>query len=129
MRETKPSAEAIKASEGRLRKLLFVVTSRANHGFAPLKESIQAHFAYLSHLEVTGKLFMAGPLFDEQPDSWSGDGLLVYNVASLEEATEIATNDPLHQSGARSFHIRPWLWNDGCLNLTIRFSDQVTEIG
>jgi hypothetical protein len=35
MRETKPSADAIKASEGRLRKLLFVVTSRANHGFAP----------------------------------------------------------------------------------------------
>lgn len=73
MRETKPSAEAIQASKGRLRKLLFMVTSRANHGFVPLKENIQAHVAYLSYLEVTLKLFMAAPLLDEKPDSWAVD--------------------------------------------------------
>ncbi|MGE0758828.1 MAG: YciI family protein [Pirellulaceae bacterium] len=124
MRETKPVTDALKASEGRLRKSLYVVTSTAKKGFGPLKEHIHAHLEYLGTLEASGTLFMAGPLFNEEPDSWSGDGLLIYNVPSLEEAIRIAEADPLHRSGARSFSIRPWLLNDGCMSFSFRLSDQ-----
>lgn len=124
MREKKTITDALKASEGRLRKLLYVVTSTANGGFGPIKENIQAHLEYLGTLESSGTLFMAGPLFDEEPDSWSGDGLLIYNASSLEEATRIAEADPLHRSGARSYSIRPWLLNDGCMSFSFRLSDQ-----
>lgn len=124
MCEKKTITDALKASEGRLRKLLYVITSTANGGFGPIKENIQAHLEYLGTLESSGTLFMAGPLFDEEPDSWSGDGLLIYNASSLEEATRIAEADPLHRSGARSYSIRPWLLNDGCMSFSFRLSDQ-----
>lgn len=124
MQEKKTIADALKASEGRLRKLLYVVISRANGGFGPIKDNIQAHLDYLGTLEANGTLFMAGPFFNEEPNSWSGDGLLIYNATSLEEATRIAEADPLHRSGARSFSIRPWLLNDGCMNLIFHFSDK-----
>ncbi len=124
MRESKSVAEALKASEGRLRKCLYVVTSTANEGFHLVKEHIHAHLEYLGTLEASGTLFMAGPLFNEGPDSWSGDGLLIYNASSVEEATRIAEADPLHCSGARSFAIRPWLLNDGCMSFSLRLSEQ-----
>jgi uncharacterized protein YciI len=128
VQEKKTVADALKASEGRLRKLLFMVTSKAKAGFGPIKDNIEAHLEYLGALEANGTLFMAGPLFNEEPDSWSGDGLLIYNVSSLEEATRIAKADPLHQSGAREYSIRPWLLNDGCLNLAVRLSNQSTNV-
>lgn len=124
MREKKTTTDALKASEGRLKKLLYVVTSKANGGFGPIKDNIQAHLEYLGTLEASGALLMAGPLFNEEPDSWSGDGLLIYNTSSLEEATRIAEADPLHRSGARSYSIRPWLLNDGCMSFSFRLSDQ-----
>ncbi|MDX2039270.1 MAG: YciI family protein [Isosphaeraceae bacterium] len=124
MRESKPATDAVAAAEGRLRRLLYVVTSTASQGFAPIKEHLHAHLAYLESLEVDGKLFMAGPFFNEDPETWSGDGLLIYNASSFEEAVSIAEADPLHRSGARTFSIRPWLLNDGCLALQVRFSNQ-----
>ncbi|MDX1961862.1 MAG: YciI family protein [Pirellulales bacterium] len=128
MRENKSAIDALRASEGRLRKFFYVVTSKAKGGFAPIKENIQAHLEYLGTLEANGTLFMAGPLFNEDPDSWSGDGLLIYNVSSLIEATRIAENDPLHRSGARTFSISPWLLNDGCMNFVFRLSDQKLSV-
>jgi uncharacterized protein YciI len=127
-RESVPSKDAEKASEGRLQKKLFVVTSTATKGFKPLKENLKDHLAYLGKLEREGKLFMAGPLFDTDPDRWSGDGLLVYNVKDHAEAMAVAESDPLHKSGARSFTIRPWLVNDGAMTFSIRLSDQTIKL-
>jgi uncharacterized protein len=126
---TKPSSEALKASEGRLRKQLFVVTSKAEKGFAPLKENLKAHLEYLGALEKDGKLFMGGPLFTEDPEKWSGDGLLIYSAKDITEAKSIADGDPLHKSGARSYTLRAWLVNDGSLTLTVKLSDQKGTVG
>lgn len=128
VRERKTVTEGINASEGRFRKMLYVCVSRAVKGFAPIKENLNDHFDYLAKLESSGKLMMSGPFFDAEPNSWSGDGLLIYNVDTLEEASEIAANDPLHVSGSRSFEVRPWLWNDGTLQFTLRFSDQSIRV-
>lgn len=123
-REWRPAADAAKASEGRLRLQLFAVTSTAARGFQPLKAHLDEHLAYLAGLERDGRLFLAGPLMDPDPDRWSGDGLLVYRAADYAEAKRIAEGDPLHKAGARTFVVRPWLVNDGALTLSVRLSDQ-----
>ena len=35
---------------------------------------------------------------------------------------KIAATDPMHKSGARSFTVRPWLLNEGTINLAINYS-------
>lgn len=127
-REMLPADAANKASEGRLRRQLFVVTSTATGPTAALKPLLPAHLAFLAGLERSGELFMAGPLLNEDPDTWSGDGLLIYAAASYEQAAEIAARDPLHAAGVRSYTIRPWLLNDGSLRISITFSTQHASI-
>ncbi len=127
-REVLPADNAYRASEGRLRKQLFVVTSTALGPIAALKPYLPDHLAYLAGLEASGELFMAGPLMNDDPTTWSGDGLLIYAAASYERAVEIATHDPLHASGVRSFSIRPWLLNDGSLRFSVAFSTQSAAI-
>lgn len=127
-RPTVPAADSVKASEGRLRKQLFVVQSTAAGGFAKLKENLKDHLAYLAELEKSGQLFMAGPLMNEDPTTWSGDGLLVLNAKDIEEAKGIAEKDPMHKSGARTFTLRPWLVNDGAMTFTVRLSDQKVQV-
>lgn len=127
-RDTLPAESAFRASEGRLRKQLFVVVSTANRPVADLKPNLPDHLAYLADLERSGELFMAGPLMNEDPTTWSGDGLLIYAADSYERAAHIAANDPLHATGVRSYAIRPWLLNDGSLRLTISWSTQAAGL-
>ncbi len=124
VRDILPADAAFRASEGRLRKQLFVVTSTAAGPTSKLKPILPDHLAYLATLERSGELFMAGPLMNEDPETWSGDGLLVYAAESYQRAVEIADKDPLHASGARTYTIRPWLLNDGSLRLNITLSTQ-----
>lgn len=127
-REELASKAAFDASQGRLRKQLFVVISTAQRRPADLKPVLPDHLRYLASLEERGELFMAGPLMNENPETWSGDGMLIYNVEGIERAREIAANDPLHSTGARSFIIRPWLLNDGSLTLNVRLSNQNIQV-
>jgi uncharacterized protein len=41
---------------------------------------------------------------------------------SMEEARGHAECDPMHQAGARTFRIRPWLLNEGTLGLQVFLS-------
>lgn len=127
-RDTLPAESAFRASEGRLRKQLFVVVSTATRPAADVKPILPDHLAYLAELERSGELFMAGPLMNEDPRTWSGDGLLIYAADSYERAVQIAANDPLHAAGVRSYAIRPWLLNDGSLRLTVSWSTQAARL-
>jgi hypothetical protein len=49
--------------------------------------------------------------------------MFVIRATSLADASRLAALDPMHQCGARSFTIRPWLINEGSLLLRISFSD------
>ena len=51
-----------------------------------------------------------------------GEGMVIIRANSLSEAKEIAATDPMHKSGARSFTVRPWLLNEGTINLSINYS-------
>jgi len=54
--------------------------------------------------------------------------MFILRAGSLAEAKEIAASDPMHQCGARSFTVRPWLLNEGTVTVKIRYSDGSREL-
>ena len=67
-------------------------------------------------------MFCAGPFWEDNEIDWSGEGMFIIRANSLAEAKEIAATDLMHKSGARSFIVRPWLLNEGAINLSINYS-------
>jgi len=65
---------------------------------------IGEHFAFLRRRAAAGELVAAGPLADVR-----GQGMTVLDVASLTEATRLATEDDLAVvNGVLSVQVRPW---------------------
>ena len=62
------------------------------------------HLNYLNNLAKNGKISIAGPFADD------GDvrGIVIYNVATLNEAVELQNEDPAVKSGILKSEIRPW---------------------
>jgi len=54
--------------------------------------------------------------------------MVIIRANSLVEAREIAGSDPMHSSGARSFTVRPWLLNEGTLNIKLDYSKGTFEV-
>jgi uncharacterized protein len=126
--ESKPFVAAVQASAGRLCLQTYAVTSSAAKPLLEIKAQLAAHLVYLAELERNGKLFMAGPLGNDDGETWSGDGQLIYLCESFAEAQRIAQADPMHSSEARTFSIRPWIINDGAMQLSLKFSTQTLQI-
>jgi uncharacterized protein YciI len=93
-----------------------------------VKQNLPAHLAYQAEQELAGRLMFAGPLSDESGDNMKGSGLIIYKTQSLEMAKDIAEQDPMHLSGARSFRIRRWLINEGSLQIDIKLSAQSVSL-
>jgi uncharacterized protein YciI len=65
---------------------------------------IGEHYAFLQRRAAAGELVAAGPFADA-----TGQGMTVLDVASLEEATRLATtDDQAVVSGVLSVEVRPW---------------------
>jgi uncharacterized protein YciI len=65
---------------------------------------IGEHYAFLQRRAAAGELVAAGPLADVP-----GQGMTVLEVASLDEATRLATEDDLAVvNGVLSVQVRPW---------------------
>ncbi len=94
----------------------------------PIIDNIGPHLAYQKQLELDGIMFAAGPFADDRQENWSGAGMVIIRADSLDQANEIAAADPMHKAGARTYRIRPWLLNEGSLNLRITYSDGKREI-
>ena len=54
--------------------------------------------------------------------------MIIVRAASLAEAIVIAEADPMHSSGARRFHVRPWLLNEGSYTVTVRYSEAYRSV-
>lgn len=87
-----------------------------------VKATLMEHLAYQREMEIQGKLAFAGPVSDESGELMQGNGLVIYKASSLDEAREIAENDPMHQSGARTYTLRRWLINEGSISLNVGLS-------
>ena len=48
-------------------------------------------------MEAVGHLFLAGPLSDEAGEGMSGNGLIIYRAADLEEARSFADEQRLYK--------------------------------
>jgi uncharacterized protein YciI len=105
-----------------LAKQLYVVFSEPTNGIGPIMEVIDPHVEYQTRLEMDGTMFAAGPLATEDERSWSGEGMFVYRASSIDEARRFADGDPMHQSGARTYRIRPWLLNEGTFSVRLFYS-------
>ncbi|MBT8408109.1 MAG: hypothetical protein KJN93_00605 [Alphaproteobacteria bacterium] len=115
-------------SRGALAFQLYVAQSIPAGDPKAVKASLPDHLAYLAGLEKDGVLALAGPLSDETGEQMEGMGMLVLRAESFEHARELAANDPMHRSGARTFTLRKWLINEGSLTVTIGLSSQSVEL-
>ena len=74
-------------------------------GTSPELQALQTqHMAHMQKTAEAGKLVIAGPL----SDSGNIRGILVYKVASLEEAKALAEADPAVKAGRFSVEVHPW---------------------
>ncbi len=115
-------------SKGVLGMQLYVVLTTPAGDMDAVLAQMGPHLAFQKQLEQDGIMFGAGPFADDDEQIWSGAGMVILRAANVEEAREIAARDPMHQSGARTFQVRPWLLNEGSLNLRITYSDGGREI-
>ena len=81
----------------------FAAIIEYNPDKAKIAEARPAHRAYLTSLRDRGKLAVAGPFTDD-----SG-ALIVYEVASAEEARKLIEDDPFRQHGIFvRYTLKPW---------------------
>jgi uncharacterized protein YciI len=123
-----PVPDVLNASKGMLQKQLYVIFTEPVSGMGPVMQVIKEHLDYQMDLERRGIMFAAGPLWTDDGKHWAGEGMVIVRAASAEEAAEIAEADPMHQTGARRFRVRPWLINEGSITVKIGYSDQKAEI-
>lgn len=114
--------DILEASKGMLQLQLYVVFTTPTNGMGPVMENIEEHLKFQVSLEERGIMVGAGPHWADDEHTWNGEGMVIIRADSLAHAKEIAATDPMHSSGARSFTVRPWLLNEGRLNITVDFS-------
>lgn len=115
--------QVLEASKGMLQKQFYVVFSTPTNGVGPVMENLEAHLAHQCKIEADGIMVAAGPHWTDDEESWEGEGMFVIRAKNLAHAKELAASDPMHKAGARSFVVRPWLINEGRLNIQLSFSD------
>ena len=93
-----------------------------------VKDNLPAHLAYQRDLEKSGILFLAGPLSDPTGEIMVGAGLIIYRAGSMDDAKQLANNDPMHVSGARSYTLRKWLVNEGSISVSVGLSTGKTTL-
>jgi uncharacterized protein len=115
-------------TRGSLAFELYVVESTPAVAPDKMVQKLPDHLAYQKTMEEAGKLFMAGPLSDPTGEEMMGVGMIIYRASSMEEANGLASNDPMHLSGSRTFTLRKWLVNEGSLNLSVGLSTKAVTL-
>ena len=69
----------------------------------------EAHLANLRRLEEMGKLVLNGPLLDSFATSGEIRGIGVLKTATLAEAEELVTTDPMVKVGRLIFELHAWM--------------------
>ena len=119
----------IAKKRGALAFELFVVESTPVGDGAGLPAVLPEHLAYQKEMEAGGKLFLAGPLSDATGEQMQGSGLIIYRAKSMDEADDLAKNDPMHAKGVRTYRLRKWLVNEGSPSFSTALSDQKIILG
>lgn len=123
-----PVAAVMEASKQMLQLQLYAIFTSPVAGIGPVLAQLEDHLAFQVALERDGILHAAGPMWTEDEQHWEGDGMVVVRASSRADAIAIAQRDPMHQSGARSFTVRPWMINEGSMTIRLRLSGQGFEV-
>lgn len=115
-------------SKGLLAKQLYVILTKPSQGLEPVLDNLQDHLAYQLELERKGVMFAAGPFADDDQQRWEGEGMVIIRAENIEEAKQIAAEDPMHKSGAREYRVRPWMLNEGSITLKVTYSNGKREV-
>ncbi|MBF9034325.1 hypothetical protein HKCCE2091_08745 [Rhodobacterales bacterium HKCCE2091] len=110
-----------------LRRSLWVITTRPARG-PGMQEVLPAHLDYQVGMERDGRLFGAGPIFEDGGEVPTG-GMIVVRAETEDEARALADADPFHAAGLRNYTLHRWLLNEGAMTVTVRYSDQSCVIG
>jgi len=121
-------ADILNACKDMLCKELYVVFTTPTNGLGPVMANLDKHLEFQIGLEKKGIMFGAGPFFADNEYDWNGEGMVIIRAESLKAAQEIAAQDPMHQCGARSFKVRPWLLNEGTITIQLNYSDRSQKI-
>ncbi len=116
------------SAKGVLAKRLYVILTTPTGAIDALAQHLGEHLAYQKDLEARGITFAAGPFADDAEQQWSGEGMIIVRAESMAQARAIADADPMHQSGVRSYRIRPWLLNEGSATVTVRYSEHFRRV-
>lgn len=127
--QTSVPADAVRqASAAMLQKQLYAIFTSPVNGIGPVLENMEDHLAFQVAIEKEGIMYAAGPMWTDDEASWEGEGLVVVRAGSRAEAMAIAERDPMHQRGARRYHVRPWMINEGTMTIRLDNSSQTFEI-
>jgi uncharacterized protein YciI len=69
----------------------------------------EAHLANMKRLQELGKLVINGPLLDSFATSGETRGIGVLKTASLAEAQELISTDPMVRVGRLVFELHTWM--------------------
>lgn len=125
---TVTSDDVKNACEGMLRKQLYAVFTRPADGLGPVLERLEEHLKFQISLEERGIMFGAGPFWTDDEKEWRGEGLVIIRAENIDDAKQIAAEDPMHSSGARVFEVRPWLLCEGSVTIRLNHSTQSYEL-
>ena len=114
--------DVLNASSEMLNKDLYVVFTKPENGMKAVMENLEEHLKFQVSLEKNGVMFGAGPFWEDNEIDWNGEGMVIIRANSLDHAKQIAASDPMHQSGARNFTVRPWLLNEGNIQVSLDYS-------
>lgn len=76
-----------------------------------IEELHQNHLKYIEQMFVDGKLIIAGPFVNKDDKR----GILIFNTQTIEEAIELANNDPAVKAGRLKVDVREWMAADGLM--------------
>lgn len=119
-----PVSGVLQASKGMLQKQLYAIFTKPVNGLGPIFAHIEDHLKFQVELEHEGVLHAAGPMWTDDEQSWEGEGLVIVRAENRQAAIAIAERDPMHSNGARNFHVRPWLINEGTQTVRLDYSTQ-----
>ena len=110
-----------------LGKKLWVIMTKRVVPLEEVQKHTKAHLLHQIKLEKDGIMYGAGPAVVPGA-SEASFGLIVIRAKDEAEARRIADSDPMHKEGVRKYELYQWTMNEGCLNITIDFSDQTYRL-
>jgi hypothetical protein len=108
---------------GMLKKQLWVVMTKSVAPPDAVRQHLKAHLDHQIRLEKAGIMYGAGPA-TKPGETAASFGLIIIRAKDEAEARRIADSDPMHSSGVRAYELYAWSLNEGCINVTLNFSDQ-----